>query len=337
MREKTTSKIPEDILRIIQEGKDFILLTHVHPDGDALGSLFGLAEILRGMGKNVLSFTEEPVSHLFDFMPDCKNVCHDLDTVFSFVADADDKVVTISLDAGEAARLGKYKVDFLNNKPVLVLDHHKSHKKFGDYRWVEPGCSSTGEMVYELARELGATVSTHAAFNLYVAIATDTGSFKYECTGARTLAIAAELVGLGVRPEIVSNKVYDNFTKERLKLLEMVLASMELHEDDQLALIFATHKMFDESGASYQDVEGFVDYPRSLKSVKVVAFIKEAKDNMVSVSLRAKGECDVTEVAKKFDGGGHRNAAGFRCKGKSIEAVREEVLSTLLEVFYSAI
>ncbi len=327
-------KIPEEIARIVREEKRFLLLTHVFPDGDALGSLFGMAAILRAAGKEVLCFTEEPVSHLFDFLPDCRNVTHDLDQVNEFITRVDQPVVTLSMDCGESARLGKHERTFLKNQPFLVIDHHKSHKSHGDYRWVEPNRSSTGEMIYELALALNYEVPLHAAFDLYVAISTDTGSFRYECTGPRTLQIASELLALGVKPDEVSRLVYDNYTKERLKLMEMVLSTLELHQDEQIATIYTTRKMFEESGAQYQDVEGFVDFPRALKCVKVVAFIKEAQAaDVISVSLRAKGECDVAEIAKQFNGGGHRNAAGFRCNGKNIEQVRADVLDALRVVF----
>ena len=196
-------------------------------------------------------------------------------------------------------------------------------------RWIEPDCSSTGEMVYELAQVLGADISTTCAINLYVAISTDTGSFRYESTTARTLIIAADLVDRGVRPDEVASHLHENFSFQRLKLMELVLSTLKLYESGQLAFIQVTRDMFEKSGANFQDVEGFIDYPRSLRSVKVAAFMKEGKDCQVSVSLRAKGECDVAEVAQSFGGGGHRNAAGFRFMGKTVDDAQAEVLAAL--------
>lgn len=334
MSEKTSSKAPEEIVQLIQQHKNFVLLTHVHPDGDALGSLLALADILRSMDKSVFCFTESPVSHLLDFLPECDKLSHDLDALFGFMAMADEPPLTIALDCGESARLGEYAVELMNNRPFLVIDHHCSHRKFGDYRWVEPACSSTGEMLFELSEALGVTLSYNAAFDLYVAISTDTGSFRYKCTTARTMQIAAELLELGVEPDVVATRVYDNYTRERLKLMELVLSSLELHADDQLALIIASKEMIANSGASYQDVDGFVDFPRALKSVNVVAFIKEGKKGLISVSLRSKGDYDVTSVAKMFGGGGHRNAAGFRMDDKDLAAVRTDVLAALHETFF---
>ncbi|NNK94730.1 MAG: bifunctional oligoribonuclease/PAP phosphatase NrnA [Desulfobacterales bacterium] len=323
--------IPEKILQIIREKDNFVLLTHIHPDGDALGSLLGLADILDGMGKRVFAYLDEPVSHLYSFLPDCNRINTSYSKLNRFLGEAGPDIAAIAIDCGEADRLGDQKNQLLTIRPFLVVDHHLSHHNYGDLRWVDPQCSSTGEMVYEICEALGCTLSYKCAFDLYVAIATDTGSFRYECTRARTLEIASFLVACGVQPEEVASHIYDNFTPERLKLMELVLGTLDLCENDQIAFIHVTREMFYKSGALMQDVEGFVDYPRSLSSVKIAVFLKEGKDDMVSVSLRAKGECDVAEIAKSFGGGGHRNAAGCRFSGVPLEAVREELRHVTLD------
>ena len=321
--------VPEEIVRIIQGADSFVLMTHLHPDGDALGSLLGLAEILEAMGKKVFRYIEEPVSHLYDFLPGCTLADTDLVALQKFVAITSGNVVAISLDCGDCDRLGREKKDLLNLSPLLVIDHHRGHREFGDFRWLDSARSSTGEMIYELAMELGAELSYSAAFNIYVAISTDTGSFRYENTSPRTLRIAADLVACGVHPEEVAGHVYDNFTLQRLRLMEQVLATLELFESDQLAFITVTNTMFEECGADSADTEGFINYPRALRSVKVAVFLKESQDGGVSVSLRAKGGCDVAEVAATFGGGGHRNAAGFRMSGTGVKQVKSLVLDAL--------
>jgi phosphoesterase RecJ-like protein len=321
--------VPEKISRIIQEVDSFVLMTHLHPDGDALGSLFGLAHILEGLGKKVFRYLEEPVSHLYDFLPGCSLGQTDLLALQNFMVAANGSVAAISLDCGDSDRLGREKRELLNLRPFLVIDHHRGHREFGDFRWIDSECSSTGEMVYELAMELGAELSYAAAFNLYVAISTDTGSFRYESTSPRTLRIAAELVECGVNPEEIAGHVYDNYTLQRLRLMEQVLASLELFESDQVAFITLTSKMLADCGAVRDDAEGFINYPRALRSVKVAVFFKETKEGGVSVSLRAKGGCDVSEVAAGFGGGGHRNAAGFRVVDQGVKQVQKSVLSVL--------
>lgn len=329
MKENPKRMIPEQIIQDIKAIGNVVLFTHSHPDGDALGSLFGLAEILQSLGKNVFCYLEEHVSHLYDFMPGISKACTSLEAYRSFITAAGDNIMGIALDCGDDDRLGKSKQEFLKITPFVVIDHHQSHNEFGTARWVEANRSSTGEMVYELALALDAPVNYVCAFNLYVAICTDTGSFCYEGTRPRTMQIASELLEKGVRPEEVCGHLYDNFSRQRLKLMEMVLSTLTLFESDQIAFMHVSKQMLVESGATLQDVEGFIDFPRSLSTVKVAVLIKEAENGYISVSLRAKGQCDVAEISKHFDGGGHRNAAGYRCQGKSIEQVRLEIIDAL--------
>jgi bifunctional oligoribonuclease and PAP phosphatase NrnA len=323
-------KIPEQIIKIVNAATHVVLVTHVHPDGDALGSLLGLADILEGQGKKVFRYLEEPVSHLYDFLPDCDLVDTDLAALKRFAAGAGaGNVVSISLDCGDRDRLGMAKRELLAISPFVVIDHHYGHRAFGDLLWLEPERSSTGELVYELAQFMGVKISKKAAFSLYVAISTDTGSFRYANTSPRTLRIAADLVDSGVRPEEVADKVYDNYTLERLRLMEMVLATLQISAAGQIGLIQVSPEMFERSGATAADVEGFVNYPRALSSVRVAVFLKEVQKGMISVSLRAKGDCDVAVLAASFGGGGHRNAAGFRFVDKSMADVQKEVLEAL--------
>ncbi len=323
------NKVPEEISRILRERDNFVLMTHLHPDGDALGSLFGLAEILERMGKKVFRYLEEPVSHLYDFLPGCHLGQTDIVALQNFMTAANGNVAAVSLDCGDCDRLGREKRELLHLHPFVVIDHHRGHRDFGDFRWLDSRRSSTGEMVYELAMALGEVLSYDAAFNIFVAISTDTGSFRYESTSPRTLRIAAELVECGVHPEEVAGLVYDNYSLQRLRLMEQVLGSLELFESERLAFISLTHKMLADCGAKPEDSEGFINYLRALSSVKVAVFLKETKEGGISVSLRAKGGCDVSDVAAGFGGGGHRNAAGFRMFGQSLQQVRESVLAAL--------
>ncbi len=328
-KERVMRRIPDNLEKTVRDFHNFVVLTHIHPDGDALGSLLGFSEILEALDKRVFCYLEEPVSNLYQFLPDLKKIHTDLAELRRFLGEANGPVAAVSLDCGDCDRLGEHQEELLGIHPFVAIDHHRAHRKYGDYRWIDPNCSSTGEMVYELAVGLGVPISGECAFNLYVAIFTDTGSFRYESTTSRTHRIAAELIEYGVRPEVIAGHLHDNFTIQRLKLMELVLATLKLYESGKLAFIRVTCDMFDKSGASFQDVEGFIDYPRSLRSVKVAAFIKETKNCQVSVSLRSKGECDVAQIAQSFGGGGHRSAAGFRFSGKDVDQVHDEVLEAL--------
>ncbi|PID55492.1 phosphoesterase, partial [candidate division KSB3 bacterium] len=267
--------IPEIIVQEIQTATNVALFTHTNPDGDALGSLFGLASILESTGKRVFCYLDEPVSHIYDFLPDIELGNIGIDAYRSFVDSCDGKLVAVALDCGDDARLGENRHEFLETSPFIVIDHHRGHRDFGTCRWVDPARSSTGEMVYELAQALDAEIPYNGAYNLYVAICTDTGSFRYENTTGRTMQIAGELIEKGVKTEEVGQKLYDNYSPERLRLLQMALQTIEIEENEQIAFMTVTQQMLAESGAVMADVDGFIDFARSLKTVKVAAIFKE--------------------------------------------------------------
>lgn len=315
-----------EIAAALKAASRVLVLTHIHPDGDALGSQLALGMVLRGLGKEVCLYGETEVSHLYDFLPGAAEITTQLPELDSFDA-------AIALDCGDAQRLGENMTALLGVKPFLVIDHHAGHQDFGDRRWVDPHRASTGEMVYDLAVALGGDISHEAAYCLYTAIVSDTGSFKYSSTTAETFRVARELVLKGVKPAEVAGKLFDNYSLARLRLFQRVLEGLSLHSNGRIALISAPQRFFAETGAAGQDTEGFINYPRSLTSVKVAAFLKEAEAGKVSVSLRSKGsDCDVAKVAAKFGGGGHRNAAGFKRFDTTIEQLSGELLRALEQV-----
>lgn len=318
------NKSVDRIVEILNDKHKILVVTHVYPDGDALGSQLALGAILESLGKEVFFYSEQKVSHLYDFMPGNERLQTSLPDLAVIEA-------VIALDCGDRFRLGCEMDRLLRVSPFIVIDHHVGHKAFGDLRWVEAGRSSTAEMVYDLGVAMGADISPAAAYCLYTAIVSDTGSFKYDSTTAHTFRVAAELVAKGVAPSEVAEKLFDNYTKNRLALLVAVLSTLELHADEQIAVISVTRQMFAETGAAQGDTEDIINYPRALHSVKVAAFIKETPDEQIAVSLRAKGACDVAEIALGFGGGGHRNAAGFRQANRTVADVREDLLRVLRE------
>ncbi len=312
-----------NIVEALKEAKTVLIATHIFPDGDALGSQLGLATILESMGKKVIRYSEEKASYLYDFLPESDKLITELPQLEQIDC-------VIALDCGDKLRLGKAADELQKSKNLLVIDHHAGHKNFGDYRWVESTRSSTGEMVYELSLQLGVDLSNEAAYCLYVAIVTDTGSFKYASTSARTFAIAGKLLEKGLNPEKIAGKLFDNFTESRLHLLQSVLSTLELYGNGKLAIITATKKMLEITGATAEDTETFINYPRSLATVKVAAFVKET-DEVISVSMRSKGTYNVAEVARKLNGGGHRNAAGCKFRdGETLKEARDTIFNELL-------
>jgi len=317
------SNPPSEILAILARSEKVLLATHIYPDGDALGSQLALGMVLEAMGKEVVLYGDEPVSHLYDFLPGCDRLVTSLPAASGFSC-------AVSVDCADPQRLGSTHEQLLAHKPFIMIDHHLGHQPFGDLQWVDPGRSATGEMVYDLAVALGAEISPEAAFCLYTALVSDTGSFMYPATSAHTLEVASALVSLGVKPAEVAGRLFDNYTVNRLHLLRLVLDSLELFGRERIAVIRATREMFALTGTVPADTENFINYPRSLAPVKVAAFIKESRDNVISVSLRSKGkDCDVAKVAGEFGGGGHRNAAGFKLRSGEVEKVKAELLARL--------
>ena len=315
----------DQIVAAIRDAERILVATHIHPDGDALGSQLAVGEILSALGKQVYLYSESEISHLYSFLPGCEKLQTELPDLAQFDC-------VLALDCGDCFRLGLKQEEFLSTGVVVVIDHHAGHKEFGTLRWVDPHRGSTGEMVYDLACALDVDLSYEAAYCLYAAIVSDTGSFKYSSTTAETFRVAGALLGKGVKPSDVAGKLFDNFTVNRLRLMKDVLETLALSGDEQIAMISVTQAMFAETGTDSADTESFINYPRSLQSVKVAAFIKEAPEGMISVSLRSKTNYDVAQVAAMFGGGGHRNAAGCKWPDATIASVWAELLPELTAV-----
>jgi phosphoesterase RecJ-like protein len=316
-------KPPIEVVDTIKGARRILLATHIYPDGDALGSQLALAEILFSLGKEVVLYGEEKVCHLYEFMPGCRSLVTSLPSLSGFDC-------AIAVDCGDQARLGRESEKLLSVHPFVMIDHHAGNKPFGDIQWIDSKRASTGEMIYDLAEVLDAEISFDAAYCLYAAIVSDTGSFKYSSTTAETFRVAGDLINKGVKPSEVAGKLFDNFTSNRLQLLQMVLDSLEMHSREKVAVIRATREMFADTKTVQADTENFINYPRSLATVKIAVFIKESREGIISVSLRSKGnDCDVARIAELFGGGGHCNASGFKSRETTVAEVQSKLLKEL--------
>jgi len=321
----------EQIRQAIIAKQHIVLATHIRPDGDALGSLLGLAAVLEGMGKQVVRYLEEPAPELYDFLPHRDLVTTDLDGVLEFAEQCGNDILCLALDCGDFSRLGKSGPALKNIVPLLVIDHHTGNNGFGDIDWIEPHRSSTGEMVYDLAVALDAEISSQAAECLYTAIITDTGSFQYDSTTSHTFLVAAALVECGVQPAVISQGLHDSSSFPRLELTREVLATLQSYCNGRVGVIQVSQQMLHSTGTTLEDCEGLINLPRSVKTVKVALFLKETDSEgpKISVSLRAKGDCDVARIAAKFGGGGHHNAAGCRITGLPMAQVLDKFIPLL--------
>jgi bifunctional oligoribonuclease and PAP phosphatase NrnA len=293
----------------LRAGERFLLTAHEGPDGDALGSLLGMHHLLTQLGKDSVMFMaakEFPLPIEYRFLP-LEEVFHEPP------ADMADRIV-VFLDCGNIDRMP---VDFLTagGNRIVNIDHHHDNTRFGDLNLVDTEASCTAEIVYELAQLLGARVTPEMAAALYVGLVTDTGKFMYENTNARTHRIAAELIEAGVAVDETYRRLYEHVPIEKLRLVARALEGVEYHCEGRLALSYITAADYEATGAGEEMTEGIIDHLRSIEGAKVAAVVRDLGDRgraARKVSLRSsEGDVDVSAIARKRGGGGHKRAAGF--------------------------
>jgi bifunctional oligoribonuclease and PAP phosphatase NrnA len=219
--------------------------------------------------------------------------------------------------------------------PIINIDHHISNEKFGDINWIDAQASSAGEMVYKLFKQMELPLTKECALYLYIAILTDTGSFNYDNTSSITHEIAGELLGYGLEPAEVSEKVYEHRSVADLKLLGLVLSTIQLNKYGDIAYLEITKDMLKSTGADIAKSEGFINFARSIDKARIaVLFKEEAKEKgVINISFRSKGDVDVNKIAMSFGGGGHMKASGCTFKGSLAEA-KEAVLAKAEEALH---
>jgi phosphoesterase RecJ-like protein len=307
----TASEVPREVVEAVRQGQRVLLFAHVYPDGDVLGSQLGLGLALRRAGRTATFACAHPVPDPFHFLPGAADLQQ-------WRTGRNGFDLLITLDCPDPARLGGL-LEGARGPGVRVLniDHHGDNRRYGDVNWVDTRAAATGEMVYDVLQAAGLPLTPEVAVNLYTAIVTDTGSFRYSNTTARTLRVAAHLVELGVDPAHVATAVYETRDLGGLRLLGQVLQGVETDPDGSVAWLVLERAQAESP--DLPEAEEFVNYPRSLRTAKVAVLFRELPD-AVKVSLRAKGEVNVARIAAALGGGGHPNAAGLILPGGLTEA-----------------
>jgi phosphoesterase RecJ-like protein len=310
--EHTSPRPSAAVLEPFGAGGRALMLGHVHPDADVLGTLIALGLALEARRWSVVYGGPHPAPALLAFLPgiDRYRRLAGLDGAFDVVVltDCPNPQRTEGL-IDQARRAGKL---------VVNIDHHPDNRRYGDVNWIDTTAAATGEMVYELLTALGAPITPAIATNLFTAIHTDTGSFRYSNVTTRTFAIAAALVAAGARPEVVSESLYEQRAADALRWLGEALTRVEISPDGRLGWLALPAGVVPER---IVEAEELVNYPRSVASVRVACLLRE-RDGQVKVSLRGKGDVDVQRIAAQFGGGGHVNAAGCTVAGPLAEATR---------------
>jgi bifunctional oligoribonuclease and PAP phosphatase NrnA len=307
--EGTLASDLERVSAELQSRDRFLLTAHEGPDGDALGSLLGMHHMLTQLGKDSVMFLaakEFPLPIEYRFLP-LEEVFHEAP------ADMADRTV-VFLDCGNIDRMP---VDFLitGDNVRINIDHHHDNTRFGDINLVDVEASCTAEIVYDLALLMGARITREMAAALYVGLITDTGKFMYENTNSHTHRVAAELIDAGVDVDDIYRRLYEHVPIEKLRLVSRALDAIERHCDDHLVLTYITAADYEATGSGEEMTEGVIDHLRSIDGTKVAAVVRDLGDRgraARKVSLRSSdGDVDVSAIARKHGGGGHKRAAGF--------------------------
>jgi phosphoesterase RecJ-like protein len=315
----------EQIGQALREGGRFAVLSHVRPDGDALGSQLALGLSLKRLGKDVRIWNEEGMLEKYSFLPSANLLTKP-------PADPEDVDVAIALDTAIQNRLGTALPAVRSAKVWINIDHHPSNPGYGDLVYINPKAPATGQILFELIRSEKLPIDAAIAENLYVAISTDTGSFQYPNTTARTFEMAAELVRAGVDVGRVSQLTYENYPRRRAELLRDLLGTMRVEANNRVASFSLSLATAKKLGVLPEDNEGLIDHLRAIHGVIVAVFFEELADDKVRVSMRSKSEkVNVCAICEKFGGGGHVLAAGARLPGTLAE-VEKKILEEIRDV-----
>jgi len=300
-----------ELKAIIAENNAFVISTHVNPDADAIGSEMALYFILDRLGKRVSVINHSETPDFLKFM-DNKSVIkkYDPNEHNKIIDEAD---VIILVDLNQLDRVVKMEAKLRgSNKIKVCIDHHVDPENFTEYLYVHEDYSSTGEIIYDFikAANLG-EIDYNIALQLYAAIMTDTGSFRFNRTTPKIHNIIADLLEKGVDPQKVYSNIFEMGSLGKVKLLGRALNSMQVNENEKVAYMVVTQKEIEETGCSEADIDGFVNYCLKISSVKIGMLFIELKNGM-KVSFRSKGDIPVNKLAAEFGGGGHVNASGAR-------------------------
>jgi bifunctional oligoribonuclease and PAP phosphatase NrnA len=323
------------VLRALEDAQKVILTTHVNADGDGTGCEIALASWLQERGKEVWIINPTGFPLNFEFLREegMRVVDAASPEAGAVAGDADFAIV---VDTGEIKRIGRV-APLIADLPRAVIDHHPpGDEPIPGVSFRDAAACAAGELVYDLILAGGGPLTTAAAQGLYVAILTDTGSFRHSNTSAACLRLAADLVEKGVDPETMHRKVYGDVPLRRLQLLRHALEALGMDDSGTVAWISVPEEEFQRLGGNAEDLEGLVDYPRTLVGVEVGLLFRTLRDGATKISFRSNGAVDVNRVAGQFGGGGHVRASGA-VVGRPVEEVRNEVIAAVREAVREAV
>jgi phosphoesterase RecJ-like protein len=319
MNSISLSKIGE----FISNNQTFALMSHINPDGDAIGSVIALGTILEAQGKQVYYRNQDGVPESLAFLPDSGKIC----TPLSSITDVD---VLFALDCAKEPRLGKEALAEISAKVVINIDHHKTNTLYGDYHYIDSSSAATAQIIYELAQDQNYPIPASARDNIYVGIATDTDSFRTRGTSGQVHNIAAELIAQGLDVAAINQQIYENTPFRKVQLLKEYLNTLQITPCGNIADWSLTQETKERLGIQPGDNEDMVNYMTSIDTVKIACSFEEQKDQSIRISLRSKSaDLDVSSIASNFGGGGHSKAAGIILENTPISVARKQILAAV--------
>ena len=294
-----------------------VIVSHIHPDGDTIGSTLALYNVLKEQGKKVALYnaTKDELPREFSFLNGFSKIQAKLPKFFD---------VLVCCDSASFDRLGVPKGDY----EIVNIDHHKSNKHYGDINIVIDDASSAGIVVHKLLKANEIAISKATAMALYTSIADDTGFFRYGNIGADTFKSASELIECGAQPKKVADEVNSRVSLAKTRLIAYMLSSFELHDDATIASVVFDKKILDETGVKRSDTKNIISMLRDIANVKVALMVLEL-DGYCKISLRSDGDMDVSKISAIYNGGGHKGAAGFDVSSSDSRATCKEILDLL--------
>jgi bifunctional oligoribonuclease and PAP phosphatase NrnA len=313
-----------EIAAAIRARHRFVLSSHARPDGDSIGSQLAMAYALRALGKEVVCVNKDAApSNLMPF-PGVSEIQVAPEVQGEFDA-------AIIMECSDLSRTG---VAGLERSFVINIDHHPGNTGYGQINWFDPSAAACAEMVFDLIQGLGAALTVEIATHVYMAIVTDTGSFHYSGISPHTFDICRQLLEAGVDPVAMSRQIFDSNSMGRLRIMGALLNDMQVDSSGRVASFVADHAMVQAAGGGYEDTEGVVNLPLTVKEIVAVVFLKQIAGDEYRVSLRSKGNYDVGSVARSYGGGGHKNAAGCTVRGP-IDQLRAQLTDRVQRVVQS--
>ncbi|MBN1470294.1 MAG: bifunctional oligoribonuclease/PAP phosphatase NrnA [Syntrophaceae bacterium] len=313
-----------DIMKAIHEGENFLITAHVRLDGDALGSELAVYLMLKDMGKKAVVYNQDRTPERYQFLPAAHNITHSISNIEQYDT-------CIVLDCSDLDRVGEEAGNIQKIKRLINIDHHVSNNGFCPLKMLDAKASSTGELVFRLMQEMRVKMSRDICTNLYAAIITDTGCFRYSSTTKETFMAAGVLVGEGANPQRIAEGIYESDSPARLKLLAKALSTLSLDLENKVGSMVVTQQDLRETGAAWEHTEGFVDIPRTVRGIEVSVLYTQRGENNFKLSLRSKAKFNVEKVARKFGGGGHIHASSCWMKG-DIETIKSQIIEAVKEL-----